>query len=1025
MRNAVLGFLLLCSTFLWAQDDIIHFDNIGREDGLSQSTVSGIVQGDDGFMWFATAEGLHRYDGYKLKVYKHDIRDSNSLSDNHLTALFEDSKGYLWVGTYSGNIDRFNKKTKTFEHLRFKDTEGNPNRYQINCIQQDKSGRILVGTDGGGLAVLDVDQESWLIYNDTNSLIPNNYIKCINKEANGLGLWVGSLEGIVLYNNGVFKTFSSLQPFSNQAVNDILHFGTKLYVATDGQGLQIWDIKRDEVVAIPSPRIRYANFTTFVNMDSSGSLWIGTRGAGLMKFTGDEFVTYRHNPFNYRSLIGDKVNVSYTSAQGILWFGCQVGISKYDPNQRLFHLFRDFVHEGKPVNNNMYSMYETKDGMIWSGTLGGGLSRFNPKTEEIIIYPVIQDGDVESRAVRAIYEDKEGVLWVGTRDEGLFSFDRSTEKFTHYPPQRKEIKTQTVMHIMEDSDGMLWIATRWGIARFDRETKRYTMYQTGYLNNNPIYQIYEDTARNEFLLVTFRTGLHIFNRDNLNAELVLQHDPEDSTSPSTNSMMCIEPIGNDSFIVGTYGGGLNIFDRKAGIFTSITSQNGLPNDVVYGILRGENNDFWLSTNDGIIKWDMGSNSFTTFNLSHYLQSLEYNEGAYCKSRDNTLYFGGQKGFNYFKPDVILNKIATPQIAFTDFKKANKSVGFKRDINYLKEILVSHNENLISIEFAALNFVSHDDNLYAYQLEGFDDEWIDAENRQEAFYTNLSPGTYTFKVRASSKLGNWEETQRSIVIRVLPPYWSTWWFRSLVVLGILGIILLIFRQRTKSIALSYQHKMVDLELKALRSQMNPHFIFNSLNSIQYFVLKNEPKEAYTYLTKFSSLMRMILQNARVKYISLHEEYEWLSTYLELEKLRMEQQLDFSITIDESLDPKRTFVPSMLVQPYVENAIVHGLLPKQNNRVLTIRFTRKNKNLQCVIEDNGIGRDKSAELNAQRTKKHKSQGIRVTSERLKVLTQDRDESPEFFIKDLFDEKGEASGTRVTLTLPIVTEKDHVED
>ena len=1025
MRYTVLGFLLLCSAFLWAQDDIIHFDNIGREDGLSQSTVSGIVQGDDGFMWFATAEGLHRYDGYKLKVFKHDLRDSNSLSDNHLTALYEDNKGYLWIGTYSGHIDCFDKRSKTFKHLRFKDAQGNPNRYQINCIQQDKSGRILVGTDGGGLAVLDAGLENWEIYNDTNSLVPNNYVKCINQEANGLGLWIGSLEGIVLYNNGVFKTFSSLQPFSNQAVNGILHYGTKLYVATDGQGLQIWDIKRDEVVAIPSPRIRYANFTTFVSMDSAGSLWIGTRGAGLMKFTGDEYVTYRHNPFNYRSLIGDKVNVSYTSAQGILWFGCQVGISKYDPNQRLFHLFRDFVHEGKPVNNNMYSMYETKDGMIWSGTLGGGLSKFDPKTEEVIIYPVIQDGDVESRAVRAIYEDKQGVLWVGTRDEGLFSFDRSTEKFTHYPPQRKEIKTQTVMHIMEDSDGMLWIATRWGIARFDRETKRYTMYQTGYLNNNPIYQIYEDQSRNEFLLVTFRTGLHIFNRENLNAELVLQHDPDDSTSPSTNSMMCIEPIGSDSFIIGTYGGGLNIFDRKAGRFTSITSQDGLPNDVVYGILRGAKNDFWLSTNDGIIKWNMDSNTFTTFNLSHYLQSLEYNEGAYCKGRDNTLYFGGQKGFNYFKPDVILNKIATPQIAFTDFKKANKSVVFRRDVNYLKEILVSHNENLISIEFAALNFVSHDDNLYAYQLEGFDDGWIDAENRQEAYYTNLSPGTYTFKVRASSKLGNWEETERSIVIRVLPPYWSTWWFRSLVVLGILGIILLIFRQRTKSIALSYQHKMVDLELKALRSQMNPHFIFNSLNSIQYFVLKNEPKEAYTYLTKFSSLMRMILQNARVKYISLQEEYEWLSTYLELEKLRMEQQLDFSITIEESLDPKRTFVPSMLVQPYVENAIVHGLLPKQKDRVLTITFSRKNKNLQCVIEDNGIGRDKSAELNAQRTKKHKSQGIRVTSERLKVLTQDRDESPEFFIKDLYDENGAASGTRVTLILPIVTEKDNVED
>lgn len=201
-------------------------------------------------------------------------------------------------------------------------------------------------------------------------------------------------------------------------------------------------------------------------------------------------------------------------------------------------------------------------------------------------------------------------------------------------------------------------------------------------------------------------------------------------------------------------------------------------------------------------------------------------------------------------------------------------------------------------------------------------------------------------------------------------------------------------------------------------MNPHFIFNSLNSIQYFVLKNEPKEAYNYLTKFSSLMRMILQNSRVKYISLQEEYDWLYTYLDLEKLRMENELDYKIEIEDSLDPDHLYVPSMLVQPYVENAIIHGLLPKTSKRALRIEFSKHRGQLRCTIEDNGIGRKMSAELNENRTKKHKSQGIKVTSERLEVLTRDLTESPEFFILDLHDDEGNAIGTRVTIFLPIIT-------
>lgn len=1011
---------LLWSVLAHAQSDIVHFENIGRENGIAQSTISGIVQGNEGFMWFATAEGLHRFDGYEFKIFKHDLRDTSSLANNYITSLYEDSRGYLWIGTYTGQLDRFDKSTYEFKHFRFLDQSGSENKYQVNCISEDQSGHLLVGLDGGGVMVYDTTTHTWSSFSAENSILPNNYVRSFSKEANGLGIWIGTLQGIILYNKGKFKSFRSLDLFRNQAINDVLHHRSKLFVVTNGQGLQVWDTKTDQVVPIESPRIRGANFTTFVKRDNDGNLWIGTDGAGVMKFTGDRYVTYTNNPYNYQSIIGDKVRVGYMDHQGAMWFGCINGISKYDPTMRVFNLYKNFEYNGKVYNNILYSIYESRDGTIWLGTLGSGLAEFNPKTESLKMHPSIKDGDVETRAVRSIYEDRQGTLWIGSRDEGLFSLNRETGEFTHHPAQKSEINVKTIRHIMEDSDGKLWLATRWGLAQYDRETHKYIVYRSGYLTNNPIYQILENKHRDELILVTFRTGLHIFNKKQ-KSFTVLQHSEEDSTSPSVNAMMCIEEIAPDSFMIGTYGGGINIFDRKALKFSAITTQDGLPNDVVYGILKGDGNSYWISTNDGFAEFDMNARTFRSYGLIHYLQGLEFNEGAYWKARDGTLYFGGQNGFNYFKPSEIKRtsvNTAPPRVVLTSFKKLNKPVDLGVDINHKEEVRLSHNENLISFGFAALSYSNTKENQYMYMLEGFDNEWIRSGTRREAYYTYLSPGEYTFRVKAANHLGIWSVNDCSIKVIVEPAYWQTWWFKTMIGLGVLGIIGLVFWQRTRSITRDYQHKLVDLELKALRSQMNPHFIFNSLNSIQYFVLKNEPKAAYTYLTKFSSLMRMILQNSRVKYITLQEEYDWLYTYLDLEKLRMEGQLDFSITISDDLQKDKTYVPSMLIQPYLENAIIHGLLPKPDNRKVTVDFSKHNNRLKCVIEDNGIGRKRSAELNESRTKKHKSQGIKLTGERLEIITQDLSETPEFFILDLYDEDGNAAGTRVTLFLPIVT-------
>jgi ligand-binding sensor domain-containing protein len=993
-----------------AQSEVIRFENYGRKDGLAQATITGIHQSKNGYMWFSTAEGLHQFDGYQFTVYKKS--NTPELSDNHLTALEEWSENNMCLGTYTGQLDILNAVTKQVQHVRLS-LDSTLNNYPITALRRYGK-NLLVATDGGGIFVVDSNLHAVEHFTQENSILPSNYVNCLEPERNDLGIWVGSTRGIVLFQNDGFKTFSSLKKFELQNVNHIHHTPDKMFIATHGQGLQIWDFNLDSVLVIPSPRIRGARFANFVTQDKDLNVWVGSEGAGLLMLTDNNFNMYRNDPYNGESLISDNVRKGFVDRQGILWLGCINGISKYDPNLKLFNVKSTFLYGDKPVNNNVYAMHSTRDGNIWLGTLSGGLSAFNPSTHDHVVYPIIQDGPLKTRAVRAIYEDSKGRLWIGTRDEGLFLFNRASKRFKHMQPPTS-IRITSIRHIYEDPTGNLWLAGMWGLVSFNPETQTFKKHPSAYHKNNPIYQIYHDEKRDELILATFRSGLHIYNEKD-SSFLVMRHN-DDSLSPSADAMMCLLPIGKDSFLIGTYGGGLNIFDRKTLEFTTINSDKGLPNDVVYGIVEDKPYHYWLSTNEGLVYYNFLNGTFKSFGLKHYLQDLEFNEGAFGKSKDGVIFFGGIRGFNFFKslPQKPLAQ-TDENMAITRVKIMNSEVpiSWTRDDSKFE---LSYRENLISFEFSALDYSNTEDITYAYKMEGYDADWIYSGTRHTAYYTRLDPGTYTFRVR---KAGTENAQEASLQVVVIPPYWKTWWFRILVGLVILSLVFLFIRNRTRSVKRQYENKMVDLELKALRSQMNPHFIFNSLNSIQYYVLNNEPKSAYTYLTKFSSLMRMILQNSRIKYITLAAELEWLKTYLELEKMRLEGELTYEIYCHENIDPDIYQLPSMLIQPYVENAIIHGLLPKADNRKISIRFQRYQSRLLCTIEDNGIGREKSAELNKSRTKKHKSQGIKVTGERLEVLTQDLKEKPKLSFTDLKDEKGNAAGTRVMLSLPILINK-----
>ena len=355
---------------------------------------------------------------------------------------------------------------------------------------------------------------------------------------------------------------------------------------------------------------------------------------------------------------------------------------------------------------------------------------------------------------------------------------------------------------------------------------------------------------------------------------------------------------------------------------------------------------------------------------------------------------------------------------TSIKKIDTELPILTDKNGEHFIELKYNDNLISFEFATLNFLSANTNMYAYKLEGYDDNWINAGNRTTAYYTKLTPGKYFFKVKSISEK---QSSSNIYIIKIIidPPFWQTWWFYSLVVILIILSIIFIIKWRTGIIDQSYKNKLAEMELKALRSQMNPHFIFNSLNSIQYYILKKEPKAAYNYLTKFSNLMRMILQNSKYKLISLKSEYEWLKIYLELESLRMENTLDWAIEIDKNINTEKAFLPAMVFQPYVENAIIHGLLPKPENRKLTVEILQEKNVLKCIITDNGIGRNKSFELNKARLKQHESTAMSLTKDRLAILNIETTQGIGPKVIDLFDQNNEPCGTRVEITLPLITQ------
>ncbi|MFT4924653.1 MAG: signal transduction histidine kinase/ligand-binding sensor domain-containing protein [Phenylobacterium sp.] len=897
MRLLITLFVLFYSIMVQAAGPALHFDRFSLDDGLSQAAVSDIFQDRDGFLWFATQDGLNRYDGYTFKVFRHDPQDQYSISNNTIRTLFEDSKGRLWIGTNGGGLNRYDALTERFVH--FSHDASDPTSLSSNdvrSIAEDAQGNLWVGTFGGGLNRFDGESAIFehFRHNDSDpDSVSHDRILSLHRDSKGT-LWVGTsggldylkvdrLEGESKSQSAVFGHYrhdpQDPSSLSHRAVLVIYEDSAgSLWLGTP-VGLNRFDantesFSRFQHQASDSKSLSH-NFVRSIYEDNSETLWVGTWGGGLSKLAKSQqklgnsgnFTHFQHDPVDSHSLSNNYVLSILQDSRGILWFGTSGGgINKVDTQKQLFGHFKQQVSDPHSLSgNSVVAIHKDSKGALWVGADNSGLNKYDEVSQAFthFRYDSTDPNSLSHDTVVAIYEDNQARLWIGTDGGGLDLYQSGEfSHFSHEATDPDSLSHNEINVILQDSKGTLWIGTDGsGLDKMIGEG-RFKHYQhddsnATSLSNGVVNTIFEDSTGS--LWIGTYGGLNKFDRQT-EQFMAYQHQPSNPQSLSHNTVFSIHEDSKGILWIGTFGGGLNKFDKTTGHFTHYRKKDGLANENIYGILEDNQGLLWLSTNQGLSQFDSQSELFKNYDSNDGLQSNEFN-GAYFKADDGELFFGGINGFNRFYPKNIKSDDQVPTVVLTDFLLANQSVPVKTDasgnlgmytgtrngisdnrnfslpkvIDALTQLTLTHQQNLISFEFAALHFANPMKNQYAYQLDGWSKAWIftDANNRR-ATYTNLPAGAYTLRVKASNKDGYWNEQSKSLKIVILPPPWKTWW-AYLIYLALTGALILAFTRTWRQKLLAQRQKAQSEHTLIMRLQqvdkLKDEFLANTSHELR--------------------------------------------------------------------------------------------------------------------------------------------------------------------------------------------------
>jgi PAS domain S-box-containing protein len=827
------------------QNDFVH---LSVAEGMSQGSGMSILQDRLGFIWIMTEDGLDRYDGYRFRVYR-SSDDPTSLSDVQGSIVFEDSQGVLWIGT-NGGLSRYNRETDNF--TRFHSDPNNPQTLSsdmVLSICESRTGLLWIGTNDG-LNSLDPNTGIFTRYvRESSRAIPavRRAIRSVIADASGL-IWMATYGGLHAFDpaTGAMKRYvhdpSDARSLSNDQVNVLYEDrdGT-IWAGTEGGGLNALNRKTGKFTSylhdFQNPRSLGHPNVYAIYRDRAGNLLVGTYdGLNIFDEETRDFTVIRNNPSDPTSLLGDYVLSIAEDRTGVLWIGTRGGgVNKYVPDRNKFHKLQE-MRGGKRelVSNQIRSFAEDEDGNMWIASENNGLEFWDRKanTHTYIQNDPRKPGGLNNNAVYALHYDP-GVLWIGTFGGGLNRYDLKTKTFKywrHDPRDPSSLSQDSVRSLFRDHFGILWVGTEGGgLNRFVPEKNAFVHYQ-----NDParpdsfayslVRTFFEDAA-GTLWIGTGGGGLEKFNRDRETFTHFIPR-PGDPKSLSNNYVMAIDQDSRGNLWIGT-SNGLDRFDPKTETFTTFTTADGLPNNMIYGLLVGADDQVWVSTNAGLARYNANTRAVKTFNVSDNLQANEYIGGSQFKTRSGEMFFGGVSGLNYFFPGEIVSNPFPPGIVLTDFQIYNKSVPIGREVNGrvvlrkavwdTPEIELSHNDRMISFEFAPLHFAAPEKNACAYKMEGLDKDWINAGDRRFASYTNLPAGRYVFRVKAANADGLWNEEGVAVRLRVIPPFYKTWWFITLACLaalfmagGTIGTRVNRARQRTSILESKVRERTAELQ-----------------------------------------------------------------------------------------------------------------------------------------------------------------------------------------------------------------------
>lgn len=808
----ILIFPLVCL----ALPDNLKFEHLTIKQGLSQNSIYNIVQGPQGFLWFATENGLNRFDGTDFKIYRHNQDDPHSISNNIIFSLHIDPHGYLWVGTTYG-LNRFDFKTERFE--RFHHYKEQPNSLSDNWIwslKTDDKQRLWVGTRDG-VNLFDPETKQFTRFGEDT-------IYDIHQD-NQQRMWLASNKGLHIIDESQQNTtriqISKDDP-NNHRANFIRSFTTandkQLWLGTS-KGLALFNLN-DFTFTRLKPRIlgtneHFSHYISKIYKDPNGILWLGTLNNGLYRYdpASKQLKAFKHDFTNPYSISTNKITTINQDEQGSLWIGTDTGgLNKINFNKLKFgHVMQIRSNPNGLKHSGLYAIFKDNQQRVWAGSQKG-LSIINPNRRTPSLAKALAALPILSTAtIAAIVPDRKNNIWIATRRGKLIKFDQKNQQFSHQsfmPIGDTNTPSVYLIKVIQDN---LWVGTNNGLYRKDltklddRNTNQKVDIKA--LNSFAIRGIASDDKNNLWLATDH--GLAYY-QPKTNIIRHYSHQANRNNAISNNLINIIYYDRQGMLWVGTHGGGLNRFDPKTKVFTLYSETHGLSNNAIYAILPDSQGNLWLSTNKGLSKFNPSQETFRNYEGNDGLQSNEFNYGASFKARDGEFFFGGVNGFNRFYPQDIKDDTKPPAIALTEFLISNQPVAVNPDassdnfslkgaINSLDSLTLSYQQNLITFEFAALHFNNAMKNQYAYRLKGLNDNWIStAVNNRRATYTNLPSGKYQLQVKASNADGYWNEQGKTLDLIVTPPPWKTWWAYSIYAL----IVMMIF-----SIYLYSQHRKI--------------------------------------------------------------------------------------------------------------------------------------------------------------------------------------------------------------------------